>query len=106
MRKVFQVVGIATIVLGALAFLLMLNEPLIAAAVGFSLILSGCLLCAVADLMERVDRLEEQLGMPASGVETDPELPQKTCPVCGKSYDFDFPQCPYCGKHAESVEKA
>ena len=24
------------------------------------------------------------------------ELPQVTCPVCGKSHDFDYPRCPFC----------
>lgn len=27
----------------------------------------------------------------------DPDLPQKTCPACGKKYDFDYPKCPHCG---------
>lgn len=26
------------------------------------------------------------------------EMPQVTCPNCGKSYDLDYPKCPYC-KH-------
>lgn len=26
------------------------------------------------------------------------ELPQKTCPQCGKEHDFDYPKCPFC-KH-------
>ena len=25
------------------------------------------------------------------------ELPQKTCPACKKSHDFDYPKCPRCG---------
>lgn len=28
----------------------------------------------------------------------DDELPQKICPSCGRKHDFDYPQCPYCGK--------
>ena len=27
-----------------------------------------------------------------------PELPQKKCPNCGETHDFDYPKCPYCGK--------
>ena len=23
-------------------------------------------------------------------------LPKKTCPGCGKHYDFDYPKCPFC----------
>ena len=24
------------------------------------------------------------------------ELPQKQCPNCGKTHDFDYPKCPFC----------
>ena len=24
------------------------------------------------------------------------DLPQKTCPKCGETHDFDYPKCPYC----------
>ena len=24
-------------------------------------------------------------------------LPQTTCPHCGRSHDFDYPKCPFCG---------
>ena len=27
-----------------------------------------------------------------------PDLPQKKCPNCGETHDFDYPKCPYCGK--------
>ena len=23
-------------------------------------------------------------------------VPQKKCPSCGKSHDFDYPKCPFC----------
>lgn len=39
------------------------------------------------------------LAMPAGGFKTpkqNEELPQRQCPSCGKSHDFDYPQCPYC----------
>ena len=29
--------------------------------------------------------------------EPEEELPQRTCPNCGKPHDFDFPRCPNCG---------
>ena len=25
------------------------------------------------------------------------DLPQKKCPNCGETHDFDYPKCPYCG---------
>lgn len=24
------------------------------------------------------------------------DIPQKQCPHCGESHDFDYPKCPYC----------
>lgn len=27
---------------------------------------------------------------------SDAELPQSTCPKCGRKHDFDFPKCPHC----------
>jgi len=27
----------------------------------------------------------------------DAELPEKVCPACGLSIDFDYPKCPSCG---------
>ena len=30
-------------------------------------------------------------------METEEELPQKTCPHCGRLHDFDYPKCPLCG---------
>lgn len=26
------------------------------------------------------------------------QLPQRECPKCGRTHDFDYPKCPYC-KH-------
>lgn len=40
------------------------------------------------------------LLMPADGFKVEKQtddLPQKTCPHCGKSHDFDYPKCPHCG---------
>ena len=28
--------------------------------------------------------------------EPNDEVPQKTCPNCGKEQDIDYPKCPYC----------
>ena len=33
---------------------------------------------------------------PDEVAEQDVSLPQKTCPNCGKSHDFDNPKCPFC----------
>lgn len=30
-------------------------------------------------------------------VAEDEATPQRTCPNCGKTHDFDYPRCPFCG---------
>lgn len=40
------------------------------------------------------------LFIPADGrgkVVVNDNLPQRKCPRCGKSHDFDYPKCPHCG---------
>ncbi|MBQ8396937.1 MAG: hypothetical protein IJX53_01915 [Clostridia bacterium] len=96
MKKVFIVVGIGSVVLGIVAFFALLLEPLIAVCAAAGLILSGCLMVAVGDLLGRVDYLERQLGLYAPDA-SHSDLPQKTCPACGRKYDFDYPKCPHCG---------
>ncbi len=34
----------------------------------------------------------------ADDIQSEDELPQKTCPACGAVHDFDYPKCPIC-KH-------
>lgn len=97
MRRVFFVAGIVVILLGIIGFLALLLQPVTAICVGISLILSGAMMLAVSDLLGRVAYLEEQLEVYAPA-ENDPDLPQRKCAACGKSFDFDYPVCPYCGK--------
>jgi len=97
MRRVFFVAGIVVILLGIIGFLALLWQPVTALCVGLSLVLSGALMLTVSDLLGRVAYLEEQLQVYAPA-ENDPDLPQRRCANCGKSYDFDYPACPHCGK--------
>ncbi|MBQ8275505.1 MAG: hypothetical protein IJZ02_02625 [Clostridia bacterium] len=97
MRRVFFVAGIVVILLGIIGFLALLLQPVTAICVGISLILSGAMMLVVSDLLGRVAYLEEQLEVYAPA-ENDPDLPQRKCSACGKSFDFDYPACPYCGK--------
>lgn len=98
MKKVFIIVGIGSVVLGIVAFFALLPEPLAAICTFAGLILSGCLMIAVGDLLGRVDYLERRLDLYKSDPDgSDPDLPQKTCPACGRKYDFDYPKCPHCG---------
>jgi len=98
MKKVFIAVGIGSIILGVIALLVLILEPLLAICVAAGLILSGCLMVAVGDLLGRVDYLERRLGLYAPDPNgTDSDLPQRKCRTCGRTYDFDYPKCPHCG---------
>lgn len=103
MKKIFSVAGVAAIVLGVIAFLVLLVQPIAAFCTGISLVLSGALMLSVSDLLGRVAYLEEQLQIFAPG-QTDSQLPQRRCAVCDRDYDFDYPKCPHCG-HAPNDEK-
>lgn len=99
MRKLFISVGAFTIVLGVVAFFTLLYNPIGALCAAVALILSGCLMIAVGDLLRRVNYLERRLNLSATDPDgSDPDLPQQKCPACGKFYDFDYPQCPHCGQ--------
>ena len=37
----------------------------------------------------------------SANTERDDTLPQKECPGCGLSIDFDYPKCPCCGYEFE-----
>lgn len=106
MKKLFIVVGIGSIILGIVAFLALLLEPMIAICTAAGLILSGSLMVAVGDLLGRVDYLEHQLGLyiPDPNA-SDSDLPQRKCPKCGRSYDFDYPKCPHCGTFFDRTEE-
>ncbi len=104
MKKIFICFGIATLALAALFFLLMLSSPLSAIVAAIGLAIPGALLIAVGDLLGRVEYLEEKLGL-MTPPSNDPELPQSTCPACGYSYDFDYPNCPRCGGKGANSQK-
>ena len=38
-----------------------------------------------------------QLEFFAAEEEGSEDIPQTTCPHCGRSHDFDYPKCPFCG---------
>ncbi len=104
MKKLFLIVGIGTLLLAVIAFLLLIASPAAAIAAAVGLALSGALMIAVGDLLGRVEALEERLDL-VTPPENDPDLPQKTCPSCGHSYDFDYPKCPHCGEtHTNSAK--
>lgn len=55
-----------------------------------------------AALQEQIDEynnLDNLTQAAQEEMESQPgEMPQVTCPNCGKNYDLDYPKCPYC-KH-------
>jgi len=98
MKKLFLAVGIGSVVLGVVALIVLIVQPLVAICMAAGLILSGSLMIAVGDLLGRVDYLERQLGLYAPDDDAaDPDLPQRKCAKCGRTYDFDYPRCPHCG---------
>ena len=46
-----------------------------------------CPKCGKMEFFNASERLEEMAAE---------ELPQRTCPNCGREHDFDYPKCPYC----------
>lgn len=81
---------------------------------GIKMMLTGGLLILLGPLMANLDIsfsgmmvLLWVIGVPlfiaglcSSDRKAEPyqleDLPQKKCPSCGKSHDFDYPKCPYC----------
>ena len=105
MKKLFIAVGACSIILGIISFFALLLEPLIAVCTAVGFILSGSLMVAVGDLLGRVDYLEQQLGLYAPDSAAESDLPQRKCPKCGRSYDFDYPKCPHCGTSPDQAEE-
>ena len=101
MSKFFRIVAIVIIVISILVFLGSLSsidegELILLLFASFSGIVSGLLLHTVGDLLDRVNYLENKLGTHLT-IQSEDELPQVKCSKCGKEYDMDYPQCPYCG---------
>ena len=101
MSKFFRIVAVIIIILSVLAFLGSLSsidegELIMLIAASFSGVVSGLLFYTVGDLLDRVNYLENKLGTHLP-VESEEKLPQVKCSKCGKEYDMDYPQCPYCG---------
>lgn len=44
-----------------------------------------------------IGALPPESGQQIVGVSRD-GVPQVWCPECGKTHDFDYPRCPFCGK--------
>lgn len=73
--------------------LLILLGPLMA---NLDVMFSGVMvLCWLAGIPLFVAGLVTKDGKNVPTMQAD--LPQKKCPKCGKSHDFDYPKCPYCG---------
>ena len=45
---------------------------------------------------EDSENLPPEIGQDIVGVSTD-GIPQMRCPRCGKTHDFDYPKCIFCG---------
>ena len=65
---------------------------------------SSVILCAtiftLGEINEKLDEVNQKLdkafGSKVAIEEPEPSLPQKECPSCGKTHDFDYLKCPHC----------
>lgn len=73
------------------ATLILLGPIMTANDVWFSGFCVVCWLIGVPLLIAGLLMPEKYVPAPSD------DLPQKQCPACGKSHDFDYPRCPYCG---------
>ena len=94
----FHTVGIITIAMAVMSFLAVtgINIFLALLSAFFTAIL-GIAFIVIGDLINRVRYLEQQLNISFEGANSNSEdLPQRICPKCSASHDFDYPKCPNC----------
>lgn len=101
MSKFFRILAIILLIISALMLLagiINFEEPesLFIVISGFCGIVSGLALHTVGDLLDRVNYLEDKLGIHLV-VNSEDELPQVKCKKCNTEYDMDYPKCPCCG---------
>ena len=76
-----------TIQLGKTGWVLGDLPNLISGAVNVSVF--RCSACGKLEFFQSDEDFEKRYG------DIEP-LPQKTCPKCGTTHDFDYPKCPRC----------
>ena len=101
MSKFFRILAIILLIISAMMFLVgILNfeesESIFLMISGFCGIVSGLALHTVGDLLDRVNYLEDKLGIHLV-VKSEEKLPQVKCTKCNTEYDMDYPKCPCCG---------
>ncbi len=105
MAKLFKTTGVLSFLLIVVLFFYFVATEEWNLVSILSLVLSailGLALVAVGDLMDRVDRLEENLNIYRQPEIEEDQIQQVTCSNCGKKYDMDYPKCPYCGHSGSS----
>ena len=105
MSRFFRIIAIISLVISAFMFLAGLinfeeQEAIFIMISGFCGIVAGLALHTVGDLLDRVNYLEDQLGL-CLPLKNEEKLPQVKCQKCGKEYDMDYPKCPYCGANTD-----
>lgn len=98
MAKFFKITGMVFFVAGLFIAVLVSSGAVFWVLLSiFTGGLLGLMLIAIGDLMDRVDRLEDQLKIEKDSQHNAPEIMQITCPNCGNKCDMDYPKCPNCG---------
>lgn len=100
MARFFKITSIIVLVISALFFIagvttLGSEGAFIIVIASFLGIALGLAVYTVGDLYDRVNYLENKLGIYRSSRSED-DLPQVKCTKCGTKYDMDYPQCPKC----------
>lgn len=101
MTLFLRICGVISALSALIALFALSSEGWMAAIMLLSTAASSALFFCVADLLTRVDYLENKLKISYTEILSDPELPKKKCPHCGKEIDFDYTVCPICGMMQE-----
>lgn len=105
MSKFFRILAIILLIISAMMLLVGLfnfeeSESMLLMISGFCGIVSGLAIYSVGDLLDRVDYLEDKLGIHLV-VKSEDKLPQVKCKKCNTEYDMDYPKCPCCGNETK-----
>lgn len=63
-----------------------------------------CILCWIIGIPVLVIGMWMPTETSAEPPKPSDGLPQRVCPECGKSHDFDYPKCPHCGHDYQSKQ--
>lgn len=63
-----------------------------------------CILCWIIGIPVLIIGMWMPVDASSQSQKPTDDLPQKICPECGQSHDFDYPKCPHCGHDYQSKQ--